>query len=148
MRGDYSEFGQAVRQSRRRESISQRALAAALNIDFTYLSKIETGAGPPPSESVIRAMAEILHEDTDELIRLSGNVPTDVLAFIRGRPDVLRELRLQMSGRPVSGYLSGVKCPSCDAWFDPTQPTVLIPFPTPESPGESPSTSDGGEMSA
>ena len=41
-------FGEQIRQGRKEKGMTQRAFAQAVGNDFTYLSKIETGALPPP----------------------------------------------------------------------------------------------------
>ena len=56
--------------------MSQKELASSALIDFTYLSKIENSHRRPPRERVIRAMAEALHTDFSELMRLAGKLPS------------------------------------------------------------------------
>ncbi len=82
MRGTPMSFGKAIRDYRKQRGMSQRDLAEAAGIDFTYLSKIENNRTPPPSEDVIRAMAEALNVGADELIRSAGNVPSDLAEFL------------------------------------------------------------------
>ena len=71
-------FGVRLRQLRKQAGLTQRELAERVNIDFTYLSKIENGVMPPPSEKVILQLAEALNTDKDELIILAGRVPSDI----------------------------------------------------------------------
>src|SRR5438046_1349106 len=80
-------FGRTIRDARKQRGISQRQLADLVNIDFTYLSKIENDRMAPPSEKAIRAMAEVLASDADELIRLAGKVPSDLADFLVRDPD-------------------------------------------------------------
>ncbi len=63
--------------------MTQRELAGRVNIDFTYLSKIESRATPPPSEKVILQLAEALDADKDELIILAGKVPSDIAQILK-----------------------------------------------------------------
>ncbi len=88
----YSAFGVRIRELRKEIGISQREVADKVGIDFTYLSKIESGDMNPPSQEVIRRLALVLGVDSDELITLAGKVPTDldpilkdktILAFLR-----------------------------------------------------------------
>ena len=71
-------FGQTIRRLRRERRLTQRELAQqiqarGLRADFTYISKIENDRlGIPPSESLIRALAEVLGADADELLDLAG----------------------------------------------------------------------------
>lgn len=79
-------FGKAIRDCRKQLGISQKELAERAGIDFTYLSKIENNRTPPPSEDVIRAMAQVLGVDSDELIRLESGLP--VVVVDHSAPDV------------------------------------------------------------
>lgn len=75
-------FGQRIRALRRAKGISQRALAARIGRDFTYVSKIERGRCLPPSAEVIVALAAHLDGDPEELAIL-GNKPP--IAIVRRR---------------------------------------------------------------
>jgi transcriptional regulator with XRE-family HTH domain len=86
-------FGRTVREARKRRALSQKQLADIAGIDFTYLSKIENDRMAPPSEKTLRAMAEALDADADELIRLAGKVPSDLAEFLVRDPEGMRFLR-------------------------------------------------------
>jgi len=95
-------FGKYVRKQRlalRAEdaSYSLRQVAMAAGLEPSFLSKIERGIAPPPSEAKIKALAEALGEDPDVLLALAGKVSADLQEVIRKRPtlfaDLLRQLR-------------------------------------------------------
>jgi transcriptional regulator with XRE-family HTH domain len=70
------DFGQLIRQARKDKSYSQRELAKILELDFTYLSKLENNrADYAPKEEVIRSLARHLDLDAEELIFLAGRIP-------------------------------------------------------------------------
>src|SRR5207244_2732679 len=75
--GRTMEFGRRLRELRKQKNISQRDLATQVAVDFTYLSKIEGGRLAPPSEDVIRRLAQALDTDENELINLAGKIPKD-----------------------------------------------------------------------
>ncbi len=75
--------------------MSQRELARKVGVDFTYLSKIESGAMPPPSEKVILRIVEALNADREELLTLAGKIPADIAQILKNR----RALQLLRSGR-------------------------------------------------
>ena len=75
-------FGERLRQLRLERKINQRELAARVQIDFTYLSKIENGRMPPPAASTIVKLAGALDVHADELLLLAEKVPSDVNAVI------------------------------------------------------------------
>ncbi len=88
------EFGQRLRDLRKQKNLSQRDLAARVGIDFTYLSKIEGGRSDPPSEVIIRRIAQVLEADEDELINFAGKVPKDLKAVLEESPQAVELLRV------------------------------------------------------
>src|SRR5690349_15490829 len=73
-------FGERIRDLRKAHALTQRTLAEKLGVDFTYLSKIENGRlDQPPSEALIRRMAEVLGADPEELLDLSGQFDAKAL---------------------------------------------------------------------
>ena len=71
-------FGERVRALRKEQGITQRELSQQIGLDFTYLSKIETGALPPPSEAAIARISDALKVDLEELLAFSRKVPSDL----------------------------------------------------------------------
>lgn len=81
-------FGSRLKALRLQRHLSQRELAEKVaaklkaqdgrGFDFTYLSKIENGRMPPPSQHAILVLAEVLAADSDELLALAGKAPRDV----------------------------------------------------------------------
>jgi transcriptional regulator with XRE-family HTH domain len=81
---------------RKAKGLSQKELAQRVHIDFTYLSKIETGSADPPAEDTIRDLADVLRADADKLILLAGKVPKDLGEVVTGSravPTLLRAMR-------------------------------------------------------
>jgi transcriptional regulator with XRE-family HTH domain len=89
-------FGIRLRELRTQAGMTLRELAGKVGVNFTYLSKIENGALPPPSEKVIRQLAEVLNADRDELLALAGIIPSD-LAEILKDPKLRERLRAEKS---------------------------------------------------
>lgn len=68
-------FGERVKELRKKARITQRQLAEILDVNFTYVSKIENDRlEAPPSEKLIRRMAQVLSTDAEELVALSGKI--------------------------------------------------------------------------
>lgn len=95
-------FGGYVRE--RREALreqddrySVRQVAQRIGVEPSFLSKVERGEAPPPSEGKIVALARELGADPDVLLALAGKVSSDLQAAIRKRPELfgslIRELR-------------------------------------------------------
>jgi len=90
-------FGERVRELRKAQGMSQRNLAERSGIDFTYLSKIENGRLEPPSEDVIRRIAEELNVSSDELIILADKLPSDLVRELK-TPERVSALRRELAG--------------------------------------------------
>jgi transcriptional regulator with XRE-family HTH domain len=80
-------FGARIRQLRKEHQLTQRELAEMVNIDFTYLSKIENGHGVPPAEATIRRLAEVLDTPAEELVLLADKLPADFEQDLLARPE-------------------------------------------------------------
>lgn len=100
-----SGFGDYVR--KRREKLrktsadySVRQVAARIDIEPSYLSKIERGELPPPSEKTTTALARELDEDADLLLALAGKVSSDLQEIIRRRPQLFGQLIRQLKSMP------------------------------------------------
>lgn len=94
------QFGKKLRRLRLQNVLTLRQLAKKTNVDFTYLSKIENGVLPPPSEKVILMLAEVLNADKDELMTLAGRIPSHIAQMLRSRAKLefgkmLRKLRIK-----------------------------------------------------
>lgn len=86
------EFGAFIRARRVEKKVSLRKLAELLGINFTYLSKIESGDLPPPAEDKIRMLSQHLELDLDDLFSLARKVPGD-LGQLALRPKIPLLLR-------------------------------------------------------
>lgn len=74
-------FGKRIQRLRRELKLTQREVAGQLQIDFTYLSKLENDRGETPGEETVRKLAGALHTDEEELLAAAGKLP----AALRGR---------------------------------------------------------------
>jgi transcriptional regulator with XRE-family HTH domain len=91
-------FGKVIRQSRKDKGFSQRELAHRIDVDFTYLSKLENDRSEyAPKEEVIRSLAAHLDLDEEELIVLAGRMPQAYEEFLKQNyktmPALLRRMR-------------------------------------------------------
>lgn len=86
-------FGKRIKALRVQRMLSQQELAAQIDIDAGYLSKIEAGKVPPPSEKVIERLTEILDAEKDELMMLAGKAPKDIEPIITHDPHIPSILR-------------------------------------------------------
>ena len=66
------EFGRLIRDLRFKAGLTLKALADLVGVDSSYLSKIENGMLPPPSENVLSHLADVLKVDRDILFETAG----------------------------------------------------------------------------
>jgi len=107
-------FGDYVRSSREAlkeqdRTFSVRQVAARIGVEPSYLSKIERGDQPPPSEEKIVALAEALGEDPDLLLAMAGKVSSDLQEAIRRRPQLFAELIRNLKDMPDRAVLRLVR---------------------------------------
>ncbi len=95
-------FGQRLRELRKSKGLTQQKLASMAGVSFTYVSKLETGALPPPREKTIVALANALDGELDELFGLAKKLPSRWLGQMN--PEVTRTLRSILEGeKPLKG---------------------------------------------
>jgi len=86
MSNDDSSFGATVRRLREKEKIGLRKFAQRVGMSPTYLSKVERDEFAPPAEDKVRAIADALGQDADELLALAGRVSAQLADIIKRHP--------------------------------------------------------------
>ncbi|MCZ6876181.1 MAG: helix-turn-helix transcriptional regulator [bacterium] len=109
-----SNFSTYLRNKREKLRASDRAysvrqVAARIGVQPSYLSKVERGEQPPPSEKTIGALAADLNEDPDVLLALAGKVSRELQAIICRRPQLFAELIRQLKDAPDHAVLRLVR---------------------------------------
>jgi transcriptional regulator with XRE-family HTH domain len=107
-------FGEFIRKTR--EDLQQqdarfslRKTAAAIGVEASYLSKIERGEQPPPSEKAILALARVLGQDPDLLLAMAGKISADLQTIIRKRPLLFAQLIRELKNMPDHAVLRLVR---------------------------------------
>ncbi len=96
-----------LRQGDRRYSLRQ--VAKRIDVEPSYLSKIERGEVAPPSEATTVKLAKELGEDPDVLLAMAGKVSSDLQEIIRKRPELFAELIRQLKKAPDHAVLKVVR---------------------------------------
>ena len=109
-----TDFGDFVRERRERlrekdRGYSLRKVAERIQVQPSYLSKVERGDVAPPSEATILRLAKELEVDGDILLALAGKVSTDLKEVIRKRPQLFAELIRAMRDLPDHAVLRLVR---------------------------------------
>jgi transcriptional regulator with XRE-family HTH domain len=74
-------FGAVLKARRLAQNHTQRTLAEAAGVSFTYISKIEAGLALP-GEALIHALAGILNVDAERWCVLAGRIDTEALELL------------------------------------------------------------------
>ena len=107
-------FGDFVRAAREKLAqtdmrFSLRQVAQRIDVEPAYLSKVERGLVPPPSEATIVRLAAELSEDADVLLAMAGKVSSDLQAIILRRPKQFAELIRQLKNAPNHAIVKVVR---------------------------------------
>ena len=87
-------FGEAITRARKDKKLSQKQVAAGTlkedgqAISAQYLNDIEHDRRNPPSEYIVRQLADTLELDLDYLLFLAGRFPADVLEMSRDQEGI------------------------------------------------------------
>ena len=100
-----------LREERRRDDrrFSLRQVARRIGVEPAYLSKIERGEVPPPSEATTVRLAKELDQDPDVLLAMAGKVSRDLQDIIRKRPEMFAKLIRQLKEAPDHAILRVVR---------------------------------------
>lgn len=91
-------FGEFVRRQREAKEIGLREMAKMIGVSPTYLSKVERDEFAPPAEDKVKAIAQIIGCDTDELLARAGRVASDLSDIIKRHPVELAALLRTTNG--------------------------------------------------
>jgi len=104
-------FGKKIRQLRKEKGLGQRAVAAQVGINFTYLSKIENDKvdfAAFPSEATIRKLSRVLDADEDELLLMAEKIPDHIRKRVLERPDAFRAIA-QLDDKALNKVLQTIR---------------------------------------
>lgn len=100
--GDSGEaYGAFLRRRRLEKRFTQREFGAKVGVDFTYLSKVENGRLPPPSEATISQIAKVLGDSADDHLAQARKVPLDLRATFAELPMEAAMLLRELRSKPV-----------------------------------------------
>ena len=79
-------FGEFVRRAREEKEIGLREMAKMIGVSPTYLSKVERDEFKAPAEDKVRAIAQIIGCDVDELLARAGRVASGPIGHHQAPP--------------------------------------------------------------
>lgn len=95
-------FGEQLEALRKTASLTQEAVAAAIGCSRQFVAAVERGTKRLPPDK-LPDLAAVLGVKVSELEARSGQVPEDVMAFLR-RPAVVRLVRV-VAGKYSDGEI-------------------------------------------
>jgi len=107
-------FGNYIRNQREKlrvddSSFSLRQVANRIGVEPSFLSKVERGDQPPPSEEKIKSLAIELNENPDVLLAMAGKVSSDLQEVIKKRPELFSQLIRELKDMPDHAVLRIVR---------------------------------------
>ena len=96
----FGQFGPTLRMLRQKAAYSLRQFAAMVGLSPSYLSRIERGKDPPPPETKIKRIAELLGGEPDDWLAAAGRVAYDLQLIIRLHPALYGALLRSLSRLP------------------------------------------------
>jgi transcriptional regulator with XRE-family HTH domain len=79
-------FGSLLRKLRYQEDIGIKKLAAKIDVDYAYLSRIENDK-IKPSERAIEKISKYFNYSKDELMILGDKIPEDIRTILKENPE-------------------------------------------------------------
>lgn len=92
------DFGEFIRY-KRLDKMTQRELSTLIGIGCPYLSKLENGIEPPPSEEVLNKIAVALNIAQEDIFYIAKKMPTELKEFILENNDIY-DLLIQLKNSP------------------------------------------------
>ena len=107
-------FGDYIREKREElkkqdSTYSLRQVANRIGVEPSYLSKVERGDQPPPSEEKIKRIAKELKVNPDTLLAMAGKVSTELQNIIKQRPELFSQLIMELKDLPNHAVLKIVR---------------------------------------
>ena len=84
--------GELLRSARHQKGESLRSAAVGLDVDPSYLSRVESGE-KPPSDAFQRAASDYYGLSRDQVHLAAGDVPDDIIRLLQRNPQLIDELR-------------------------------------------------------
>ena len=100
-------FGHILKELRKKRGLSIKRLSSHLDVNYSYISKLENNHSNPSEEFVFK-IADLFSYDQEELMLRAGKVPNDLLEILINNPkeaaDFLRK-KFSENGYPAEEEL-------------------------------------------
>lgn len=98
MKNSKQTFGQILKRLRLDRNLSIKQLSSTLNINYSYISKLENSHSLPSKEFVYN-LSKLFDYDQEELLIRAGKIPEDIIEILKNNPKkAAKFLRKNFSG--------------------------------------------------
>jgi len=118
MEKNFGDYIRNLREAKQKEdaSFSLRQMAVRLDIEPSYLSKVERGIEKNPSEQLVKKLSVELEQDENVMLAMVGKVSQEVKDIILKKPQLFSELLKSLKNSPDNAILRIVREVKDGSW--------------------------------
>lgn len=115
---NFGDYIRELREAKQKEdsSFSLRQTAARMDIEPSYLSKVERGIEKNPSEQFVKKLAVELEQDENMMLAMVGKVSQELKDIILKKPQLFSELLKSLKDSPDNAILRIVREVKDGSW--------------------------------
>jgi transcriptional regulator with XRE-family HTH domain len=108
---NFGDYIRDLREEKQKEdsSFSLRQMAARLDVEPSYLSRVERGLEKNPSEQFVKKVAVELKQDENVMLAMVGKVSQELKDIILKKPQIFSELLKSLKDSPDNAILRIVR---------------------------------------
>jgi transcriptional regulator with XRE-family HTH domain len=108
---NFGDYIRELREAKQKEnsSFSLRQTAARMDVEPSYLSKVERGIEKNPSEQFVKKLAVELEQDENMMLAMVGKVSQELKDIILKKPQLFSELLKSLKDSPDNAILRIVR---------------------------------------
>jgi transcriptional regulator with XRE-family HTH domain len=115
---NFGDYIRELREAKQKEnsSFSLRQTAARMDVEPSYLSKVERGIEKNPSEQFVKKLAVELEQDENMMLAMVGKVSQELKDIILKKPQLFSELLKSLKDSPDNAILRIVREVKDGSW--------------------------------
>jgi transcriptional regulator with XRE-family HTH domain len=108
---NFGDYIRELRESKQKEdsSFSLRQMAVRLDVEPSYLSKVERGIEKNPSEQLVKKLSIELEQDENVMLAMVGKVSQELKDIILRKPQLFSQLLKSLKDSPDNAILRIVR---------------------------------------
>lgn len=101
-------LGEYIKGERKLRNITQRKLASKVGVNFSYISRIESGDTKMPSDEILIKISDALELDIDKVMLLSNKYPQELRDLLANNPTFLDIIKNFCNKTPTASQLNQI----------------------------------------